>query len=1228
MPINLSNARQSLVTSGAKFLIQFQSSWFHHHQQQTLHYFHRHGLKALRVGVQKSSKATGGKRTKNSKSILRAGEYAHLIWWREKMQLCKKPSTKQLVQRLVYSNLLGLDENLKNGSMKDGSLNSELIQFKLKFPREVLLCRVGEFYEAVGFDACILVEYAGLNPMGGIRSNTVPRAGCPVMNLRQTLDELARNGFSVCVVEEVQGPSQARTRKERFISGHSRPGSPYVYGLAGADIDVEFPEPVPVVGISHSARGYCFISVLETMHTFSAEDGLTEEAVVAKLRAQPCDLLFLHSSLRKKSSGTSRWGAFGEGGLLWGECSLKHYEWFDGDPISQLLSKVRELYGLDSEESFRNVTIPYEDRPRPLYLGTATHIGVIASEGVPSLLKVLLPPDCAGLCTMYLKKLLLNPPPHHIALSIQAACKLMCNVTCAIPAFVCVPAPKIVKLIGAKEANHIEFCRIRNMAMEILYMHEKPELRVITNKLIDPTWMETGLKIDIETLVTECREIVDAIGKVIFLEGESEQEIYSSPIIPDDFFIEMESSWKGRIKRVNAEDVFVEVERAAEALSLAVEEDFLPIVLRVKAVVSPLGSGAKGEICYSKDHESIWFKGKCFAPAVWANTPGEEQIQNLIPAKDAKGKKVGTEWYTTPKVEEALDSYREAVVQANLKVTEILRSLAEELQRKTNTIVFLSVLSVITKTLFAHVSEGRRRDWIFPMLKEINQNPNSLETSGEVINQLEVVGLVPYWFDLVQGAAVPNTIQMQSLFLLTGPNGGGKSSVLRSICAMTLLGICGLMVPTEKATIPHFDSIMLHMMSYDSPADGKSSFQMEMSEMRSILSEATNKSLVLVDEICRGTEVQKGTCIAASMIEKLDSIGCIGVISTHLHGLLDLPLKAKNIMYKAMGTDTINGRIKPTWKLIDGVCRESLAFETALNEGIPENVVRRAAELYASLKQDEIHKVGNENGGPRISIGSSKNISYLCKDKKTNHKQITMTEKQNISNSSLANLSEIEQSIALDDEICDRACSYYTTIPNYNGRDQKPETITNLQVKGSESAAVQSMPMSSMNTLNSKFSQLPLNKSRESRSDRNVRLLKEAENAFISTCQKKLRELDGRELLLTKSSNICCSSIGACEQPPPTMVKTSCVYILQRPDGKFYVGQTDDLAGRIGTHRSVEGWQNVPFIYVKVPGKSVGRELETLLINRLPLLGIELVNKADQNHRNFGTSATLDIPPF
>ncbi|KAL9254406.1 DNA mismatch repair protein MSH1, mitochondrial-like protein, partial [Drosera capensis] len=65
----------------------------------------------------------------------------HILWWKERLEICKKTSTVQLVKRLVYSNLLGLDVNLKSGSLKEGSLNWEMLQFKSRFPREVLLCR-------------------------------------------------------------------------------------------------------------------------------------------------------------------------------------------------------------------------------------------------------------------------------------------------------------------------------------------------------------------------------------------------------------------------------------------------------------------------------------------------------------------------------------------------------------------------------------------------------------------------------------------------------------------------------------------------------------------------------------------------------------------------------------------------------------------------------------------------------------------------------------------------------------------------------------------------------------------------------------------------------------------------------------------------------------------------------------------------------------------------------
>ncbi|KAK3187702.1 hypothetical protein Dsin_027263 [Dipteronia sinensis] len=1060
-------------------------------------------------------------------------ELSHIIWWQERLQMCRKRSTLHMVKRLKYSNLLGLDVDLKNGSLKEGTLNWEMLQFKSSFPREVLLCRVGEFYEAIGIDACILVEYAGLNPFGGLRPESIPKAGCPVMNLRQTLDDLTRNGYSVCIVEEVQGPTQARSRKSRFISGHAHPGNPYVFGLVGIDHDLDFPEPMPVVGISRSARGYCITLFLETMKTYTLEDGLTEDALVTKLRTCRYHHLFLHTSLRRNTSGTCRWGEFGEGGLLWGECSARHFEWFEGDPVTELLFKVKELYGLESEVTFRNVTVPYENRPRPLYLGTATQIGAIPTEGIPCLLKVLLPSNCAGLPVLYVRDLLLNPPAYDIASTIQAICKLMSNVTCSIPEFTCVSSAKLVKLLELREANHIEFSRIKNVLDEILHMYDNSELNEILKLLMDPAWMATGLKIDFETFVKECKCVSVRIGEMIFLEGESDQKLNRKKIIPSDFFEDMEFTWRGRVKRIHVEEEIAEVEKAAEALSLAVTEDFLPIITRIKATTAPLG-GPKGEILYAREHQAVWFKGKRFRPAVWAGTPGEEQIKQLKPAVDSKGRKVGEEWFSTSKVEDALMRYQDAGARAKAKVLELLRGLSTELQTKINILVYASMLLVIAKALFAHVSEGRRRKWVFPTLAGFNSSKDTEPVDRA--DGLKIVGLSPYWFDVVQGNAVHNTVDMQSLFLLTGPNGGGKSSLLRSACAAALLGICGFMVPAESAIIPNFDAIMLHMKSYDSPADGKSSFQVEMSEIRSIMTAATSRSLVLVDEICRGTETAKGTCIAGSIVETLDKIGCLGIISTHLHGIFALPLSIKNTVYKAMGTEYVDGQTKPTWKLIDGICRESLAFETAKKEGVPETIIQRAEDLYLSVYAKKNSLKRNDSKGQLCS-------ETMVDGSEKAHLQWSNTRTESV--------------------------------------HHKTNSMTTMEV-----------------------------------------VQKEVESAISLIYQKKLIQLNSLEDT-SELAAVRCFAIAAREQPPPSIIGSSCVYVMLRPDKKLYVGQTDDLDGRIRAHRGKEGMQTASFLYFAVSGKSMACQLETLLINQLSCQGFPLSNIADGKHRNFGTSSQL-----
>ncbi|MQL83043.1 hypothetical protein Taro_015538 [Colocasia esculenta] len=379
-----------------------------------------------------------------------------------------------------------------------------------------------------------------------------------------------------------------------YVIKHAHPGSPYVFGLAGANHDIEFPDPMPVIGISHSAKGYCMISVLETVKTFSIEDGLTEEAVVTKLRTSQFHHLFLHTTLRQNSSGTCRWGEFGEGGLLWGECNHKQFEWFNGIPVDELLCKVRDIYGLDEETSFRNITVSSEKRPKPLYLATATQIGVIPTEGIPSLLSVLLPPSCKGLPIL-----------------------------------------------------------IKHVVDEVIQMYKNVQLVPILQLLMHPTWAATGLQMEMEILVDECELISKRIDEMISVEGETDQFISSSEFMPREFFEDIESSWRGRVKRVHAEEAFAEVERAADALTNAVVEDFVPIVSRIKSILSPLG-GPRGEISYSREHEAIWFKGKRFTPTVWAGTPGEEQIKQLKHATDSKGRKVGDEWFTTCKVDDAL----------------------------------------------------------------------------------------------------------------------------------------------------------------------------------------------------------------------------------------------------------------------------------------------------------------------------------------------------------------------------------------------------------------------------------------------------------------------------------------------------------------------------------------------------------------------------------------------
>jgi hypothetical protein len=164
---------------------------------------------------------------------------------------------------------------------------------------KVILCRVGEFFEAIGIDAILLVQHAGLNPMG--KEGNPPRAGCPRGNLRRTVGDLVENGLSVVVCEEAPEPynygTMRRAPKERYIAAIVTPAMPhFLHNMVDEEVNIPVEKTPPLLGISPAVGGYSVIEVDAELMTVRTTEGLTEDAVYSRLHEGGLvPPLYLHS---------------------------------------------------------------------------------------------------------------------------------------------------------------------------------------------------------------------------------------------------------------------------------------------------------------------------------------------------------------------------------------------------------------------------------------------------------------------------------------------------------------------------------------------------------------------------------------------------------------------------------------------------------------------------------------------------------------------------------------------------------------------------------------------------------------------------------------------------------------------------------------------------------------------------------------------------------------------
>ncbi len=208
---------------------------------------------------------------------------------------------------------------------------------------------------------------------------------------------------------------------------------------------------------------------------------------------------------------------------------------------------------------------------------------------------------------------------------------------------------------------------------------------------------------------------------------------------------------------------------------------------------------------------------------------------------------------------------------------------------------------------------------------------------------------------LPPGTFVPNDVHFHPVegvfWLITGPNMSGKSTFIRQVALLTLLAHIGSFVPAKSATVGITDRIFTRVGASDELSRGQSTFMVEMTEAANILNNATSRSLVILDEIGRGTSTYDGVSLAWAITEYLhDTVGCRALFATHYHELARLAVTLPRLRNYTVQVQEVEDDVIFLHKITTGNADKSYGIHVARLAGVPESVLQRAEQVLASLE--------------------------------------------------------------------------------------------------------------------------------------------------------------------------------------------------------------------------------------------------------------------------------------
>ena len=248
---------------------------------------------------------------------------------------------------------------------------------------------------------------------------------------------------------------------------------------------------------------------------------------------------------------------------------------------------------------------------------------------------------------------------------------------------------------------------------------------------------------------------------------------------------------------------------------------------------------------------------------------------------------------------------------------------------------------------------------------------------------------------------VPNNTYLDltsnRMAVITGPNMSGKSTYMRQVALITLMAQIGCFVPADYAKISVVDQIFTRIGASDDLTAGQSTFMVEMAEVADIVKHATKNSLVILDEVGRGTSTFDGISIARAVSEYIStsrSLGCKTLFATHYHELISLEKELVGVRNFSVAVKRQGDTIKFLRKIVPGGVDESYGIEVAKLAGLPDKIISRAKSLLAELEEEnrKAHLAVENAESAQVSFDKISDTIVLDRLRETNVDEMTDTE--------------------------------------------------------------------------------------------------------------------------------------------------------------------------------------------------------------------------------------------